>query len=211
MKVVLVIVAPLRVPAVKLPVANTLNTELLPTCRLMKSPVKVAGLAPRYVPLTLPPLRARPRRIDELVAEPVGAPLRTNASLAELKVLLPLKVWLALSLARFESLDKAAEEIWTPLSWKLPPTLLMLLAQAKAPVALVTVQPVLPEPPPRRMSPVLVAPILMVLVPLASTVRAPVPEIAVPDTLSELTAEAVSVPPDTLPPLRVPPEMVAVL
>ena len=44
----------------------------------------------------------------------------------------------------------------------------------------------------------------------------PVPEIAVPDTLRELTAPAVNVPPltdppDTLPPLSDPPEIVAVL
>ena len=98
-----------------------------------------------------------------------------------------------------------------PLSWKAPAVVLMSPEQAKAPVLLVTVQPVLPEPPPRRMSPVLVAPRLIVLAPLASTVRAPVPLMAVPDTLRLLTALAVRVPPLTLPPLRVPPLMVAVL
>jgi len=51
---------------------------------------------------------------------------------------------------------------------------------------------------------------------LASTLKAPVPEIAVPDTLRELTAAAVNVPPltdppDTLPPVSDPPEIVAVL
>ena len=51
---------------------------------------------------------------------------------------------------------------------------------------------------------------------MASTLKAPVPEIAVLDTLREFTAVPVSVPPDTLPPLtdppvNEPPEMVAVL
>lgn len=50
---------------------------------------------------------------------------------------------------------------------------------------------------------------------MASTLKAPVPEIAVPDTLRELTAAAVNVPPltdppDTLPPVSDPPEIVAV-
>src|SRR5665647_1548316 len=58
------------------------------------------------------------------------------------------------------------------------------------------------------MSPVEAAPKEIVLTPLASIVKAPVPEIAVPDTLSELTAVAVKVPPDTLPPLKVPPDRV---
>lgn len=87
---------------------------------------------------------------------------------------------------------------------------------AKLPVAFVTVQPVLPEPPPIRISPVLMPPIPILLPPLASTVSAPVPLIAVPDTLSEFTADAVNVPPETVPPLKVPPlsvppEMVAPL
>ena len=84
-----------------------------------------------------------------------------------------------------------------------------VLEQASAPVELVKVQPVLPLPPPSRMSPVLIPPIPMVFAPLASTVSAPVPDIAVPDTFSELTALAVRVPPETVPPLNVPAEIVA--
>ena len=58
--------------------------------------------------------------------------------------------------------------------------------QAKAPVELVTVQPVAPEPPARRMLPVEVAPIDTVPVPLASRVRfSSVPE--------EITARARSI------------------
>lgn len=94
--------------------------------------------------------------------------------------------------------------------------------QANAPVEFVTVQPVDPDPPPSRMSPVLVAPSEIVPVPLASTVRLPLPvEIAFAPTFKLLTAVAVRVPPvivppDTEPPLKVPPDsvpplMVAVL
>jgi hypothetical protein len=97
---------------------------------------------------------------------------------------------------------------------KVPPEIvapLIVELQSSAPVALVTVQPVEPLPPPSRMLPVEVPPIPIVLAPLASTVRAPVPEIAVPDTFSEFTAVPVRVPPETEPPDRVPPEIVAVL
>jgi hypothetical protein len=83
--------------------------------------------------------------------------------------------------------------------------------QAKAPVLLVTVQPVEPEPPPRRMSPVDMPPMPTVPPPVPSIVRPAVPEMAVPETLRELTALVVRVPPLTLPPLSVPPEMVALL
>jgi hypothetical protein len=61
------------------------------------------------------------------------------------------------------------------------------------------------------MSPVDIPPIDTVLAPLASSVNAPVPLMAVPDTLRLLTALAVSEPPDTEPPDNVPPEMVAPL
>src|ERR1019366_5276557 len=88
---------------------------------------------------------------------------------------------------------------------------LIVPAQAKLPLALVTVQPVEPEPPPSRMSPVLPEPMDTVLDPLASIVRAPVLLMAVPDTLRLSTALAVRVPPLTVPPLRVPPEIVAEL
>ena len=91
---------------------------------------------------------------------------------------------------------------------------LMVEVHKKAPVALVTVQPVEPEPPPSRMSPVLMPPIETVLAPLPSIVRAPVPEIAVPETLRELTAVALRVPPDSVPPLMVAPlivELVAIV
>ena len=83
--------------------------------------------------------------------------------------------------------------------------------QAKLPLAFVTVQPVLPEPPPRRMSPVDIPPIDTVFVVFASIVSAPVPDIAVPDTFKLLTAVALNVPPDTVPPLNVPAEIVAPL
>jgi hypothetical protein len=86
---------------------------------------------------------------------------------------------------------------------------MMLPEQVKSPVALVTVQPVEPEPPARRTSPVLIPPMDTVLAPLASMVSAPVPDIAVPETLSEFTAVALRVPPETLPPDNVPPEIVA--
>ncbi len=95
----------------------------------------------------------------------------------------------------------------------------ILPAQVKSPVALVTVQPIAPEPPPSRMSPVDVPPIAIVPVVPASRVKpvaAAWTAIAVLETLRLLTAVAVRVPPDTLPPLKVPPlsvppEIVAVL
>ena len=68
----------------------------------------------------------------------------------------------------------------------------------------VTVHPVDPEPPPNKMSPVEVPPMPTVPAPLPSTVRLPVPEMAVPDTFSELTAADDSVPPVMVAPLMVP-------
>lgn len=91
---------------------------------------------------------------------------------------------------------------------------LMVAVHARLPLALVTVQPVEPLPPPSRMSPVDVPPIDTVPLPLASTVRLPLPvEIALAPTFRELTAVAlkvppVIVPPDTLPPENVPPDSV---
>ena len=90
----------------------------------------------------------------------------------------------------------------------------MVLLQAKAPVLLVTVQPVLPEPPPSSMLPVLVAPICTRPVPLPLSVRlvlvppdamasAPLPVMAVPDTVRPLTAVALSEPPVKVAPLTV--------
>jgi hypothetical protein len=100
----------------------------------------------------------------------------------------------------------------------------MVEVQSKAPVLLVTVQPVEALPPPRRMSPVLVAPMDTVPVVAPSSVKflaappaemaspaVPSPEIAVPETLRLSTLVAVWVPPDTVPPLRVPAEIVAPL
>ena len=97
---------------------------------------------------------------------------------------------------------------------RLPPVMVAPFSvpvQAKLPLLLVTVQPVLPEPPPRRISPVEVAPMEMVPVVPASMVRpvaAACTAMAVLDTFSPLTAVAVSVPPETLPPLKVPPDSV---
>jgi hypothetical protein len=46
---------------------------------------------------------------------PEPSPLKELEALE--KVLAPVKVWVALSLARLESLDRLAELIWTPLIW----------------------------------------------------------------------------------------------
>jgi hypothetical protein len=46
---------------------------------------------------------------------PEPSPLKELEALE--KVLAPVKVWVALSLARLESLERLAELIWTPLIW----------------------------------------------------------------------------------------------
>jgi hypothetical protein len=72
----------------------------------------------------------------------------------------------------------------------------MAPSQVRLPLLFVTVQPAAPRPPASNTSPVDMPPIETVFEPLALIVSAPVPEMAVPDTFSELTAEPVSVPPE---------------
>jgi hypothetical protein len=154
--------------------------------------VKSLAVAPTVVVALAPPIAKAPAAAVSIEFAPTFRPLTAVAVSVPPDTLPPLRV----------PAETVPPEIVAPL---------MVPVQAKLPEALVTVQPVEAEPPPRRMSPVLVAPKEIVLAPLASIVKAPVPLMAVPDTLSPSTAVPVSVPPLTVPPDNVPPLMVALL
>lgn len=173
----------------------------------------VVVLAPLVAVKTLEELPCKVKSLPVLpiVVVALVAPIERAAAAAVSMLLVPtFKPLTAVAV-------KVPPETLPPL--KVPPEMVApfkVPLQAKLPLLLVTVQPVLPLPPPKRMSPVLIPPMLMVLVPLASTVKPAVALMAVPDTLRLFTALAVkvpplTVPPETLPPLKVPPVMVAVL
>lgn len=74
-------------PSVVAPVLVTLSLTAPPTCMLIKSPAKLAGLLPINVPLALPLAIAAPSLITDAVALALGVPLSTKASDVALKVL----------------------------------------------------------------------------------------------------------------------------
>ena len=179
------------------PTVRVLAQAKAPVLLVIVQPVEPEPPPSRMSPVDVPPI--------ETVLEPfesiVRPPLPVEIALAEtFRLLTAVPV-------RVPPLT-VPPEIVAPFSVEL---------HANAPVELVTVQPVEPEPPPSKMSPVLVPPMLTVLLPFASTVRPADPaEMAFALTFREFTAVPVSVPPltvppETVPPLKVPPDIVAPL
>ena len=140
-------------------------TNTLPVLTPLKVPVPLQAKLPLEL-VTVHPVEAEPppRRISPVELLPISTAPLPLASRERLSFV-PLG-------------DMAVAPTINPLTWvelRLPPEMvapLMVLVHAKAPVELVTVHPVEPDPPPMLMSPVEVPPMLTAPLPLPSKLMA---------------------------------------